>query len=196
METRSLRPYRIFLALPWHPTAFINSYCPNPIGPEISIANPKTCFGFLPGLVVHFRAMAYLTQKRLNIMNIYDNLLSNLFDQGGSFLIKRETLDPSSWSPSNSIQVLQQIRIVLSTDIINTIALYPIGPKTSSYTLILRAAHHQGSLPSMFIPAVWIDPLPGGNNPSQKAIIDYRAPQLFQPQKIYNINAMDLYGKG
>ena len=34
METRSQRPYRIFLALPWHPTAFINIFALYPIGPE------------------------------------------------------------------------------------------------------------------------------------------------------------------
>jgi hypothetical protein len=44
-------------------TAFINIFALYSIGPEISIANPKTSSGFLPGLLVHFRAMAYLTQK-------------------------------------------------------------------------------------------------------------------------------------
>ena len=85
-------------------------------------------------------------------------ILSNLFDKGGSFLTKRET-----WTPPPdllAIQVLQQIRSVSSTDFINTIALYPIGPETSSYTLILRAAHHRGSSPSVLILVAGIDLLP------------------------------------
>jgi hypothetical protein len=63
-----------------------------------------------------------------------------------------------------------------STDFIDTIALYPIGPEASSYTLILRAAHHRGSSPSVLILVVGIDLLTGSII-HRREIIDSRALQ-------------------